>query len=399
MKKEINQLIFDISESYFRPFGFKVKKNSGGGIEIYKEINNVKIEGGFGYRFGSNSKLEYFGFLGIRHRFTDVEEIRSKIFSKYGIEDKTFSTVRLIDEEWRQQYISLTIDCDNLVSIEQHTRKLLDRLESHVLPVAEQYLSLPYWADFYEKKKETLYEVNQADLFYNYVNDEYRLKHLIILRLCGSPLFEEAFEIRKRPTMEYFEGNPDKESSMYEGAVRFRNVLLDLKELLDATSPKYDLHDLTPPFRFEKKEVVEEAKSQIKPKVVLKGRSLEVDVNVFDITLVQKQAVDAFLENIEGHYDTVLEEIISNAEFENQDGGDFSTDCGGTLACIAEESGLIKTKPVDFEREAAEHLYPQHISMDVEHDNVVISIANNYCDFVLNAHLTLAGHVEIVAWG
>jgi len=403
MKKEINQLIYNLCLPYFSRLGFKIKKRSQGGIFYTFKHGSFICSGAFVFS-GYMQKIDFLGRNALEIRLNEVEDIYCSVFRKNGLDVSNQVTITKVDDEWKKAFLndesanSFYIENDDFSAIETHTRRILNRIESHVLPLVQQYLSLPYWADLYEKKKETLYEENQADLYYNYVHDRYSVKHLIILKLCGSPSFKEAYEIRLRQISKLVEQNTEKESESFKRLLTIKNIILDLKELLDATPPKYDLHDLTPPFRFEKKEVEEEAKPQIKPKVVLKGRSLEVDVNVFDITPVQKQTVDVFLENIEGHYDTVLEEIISNAEFENQDGGDFSTDCGGTLACIAEESGLIKTKPVGFEREAAEHLYPQHISIDVEHDSVVISIANNYCDLVLNAHLMLAGHVEIVAW-
>lgn len=398
MKNIINQIIFEIANVFFKEYEIKVKKVSSGGVKFSINFPDIIINGGFAYRFNTSNEIEYFSYPTIEIKFSEVENVRTPILNKYSISDETFPSILFIDNEWREKYVWQKFKLDNITSIQAHTVKILERFETYMLPMAEQYLSLPYWAQHYEKKKANLYQNNEPDSFYRLVNDNYSLKHLIILKLCGSPSFEEAYIEQIKPSIEYLESQSDKDSKDYKSVQQYKQILLDLKETLDATPAKYDYRDITPPYRFIKK--VDAKPVEPKPsasEVYLEDRAVNVEINAFEISAEQQAKIDSFLKEIKKHFEAIREVIIDNAEFENEQGQlqNFE-DCSYVIQDIAEAKGLLDGQKLGFERAAAQYLYLKEIAIDPDQNQVTCTVASDFSNKQLTALLGLDGNVEIV---
>jgi hypothetical protein len=397
MKKDVIDLIYKISLPFFEKIDFKLKKNNQGGIIYNFKTTEFTLFGGIGF-FDAYKGITYIGESNFNIQIIAIEKIYDQALLKSKFEIRTSSrTFSISDIEFRNQVTEngnkwpKIIPFENKSLIEEHTIKILDRIEKIMLPQVEESLSLPYWISMFENKKKSLYE-REIGGFYPRINDDFMIKHLIILKLCDSPSYEKAFEIHLERTKSFLEKFPDSEHT------NSQNILVNnLKEILDATPAKYDYKDLTPPFKFVKNSSIEEPKSDAKRVITLAGKEVEVEINSFEVSEDQQTTIDEFLNNIALHFENAKLETINNAEFENEQGQlqDFE-DCSFVLYSIAEATGLLAKKPKDFEVEAAKYLYIKHISIDPDNNNAVLTMANTITDQLLYAHVTLSGHIDIV---
>jgi hypothetical protein len=396
MKNNFTDLIYNTSFLFFKNRNFNLKKTREDSILYNFKTNEFTLFGYFG--FSNEIKgIKYIGESNFKVQLLDIEKIYVEGLKKSQIEIPSILTFIKSDSEWRNintdngNMRPEIIPFENESLIEEHTLKILDRIENIMLPQVEESLSLPYWVSLYEKTKDVLYQ-RELGSFYWYLNDDFMIKHLIILKLCGSPSYEKAFEIHLERTKSFLEKFPD---SVHTNSQMI--LVNNLKEILDATPAKYDYKDLTPPFKFVKNSSIEEPKSDAKRVITLAGKEVEVEINSFEVSEDQQTTIDEFLNNIALHFENAKLETINNAEFENEQGQlqDFE-DCSFVLYSIAEATGLLTKKPKDFEVEAAKYLYLKHISIDPDNNNAVLTMANTITDQLLYAHVTLSGHIDIV---
>jgi hypothetical protein len=397
MKKDIIDFIYNISLPFFVNNNLKLKKNSQGGVIFTLKTKEFELFSGYGFSSYVNS-ISFARNLGFNIKISEIEIIYSNIVTNYNLNFfKNQPTVLFTDLEWQKKVTEnselypATISINDYNLIKDLTFEVISRIENVMFPLIENYLSLPFWASFYEEKKERIYQRGPGE-FYSNINDDYSIKHLIILKLCGSPSFEEAFDIHYERVKGFWEKFPEDEGTNSQMA-----MIKNLKEILDTTSLKYDYKDLTPPYKFVKNNSITVPKSDAKRVITLAGKEVEVEINSFDVSEDQQTTIDEFLNNIALHFENAKLETINNAEFENEQGQlqDFE-DCSFVLYSIAEATGLLTKKPKDFEVEAAKYLYIKHISIDPDNNNAVLTMANTITDQILYAHLTLSGHIDIV---
>ena len=385
MKKEIVNLIYNTSLLFFNSLNFKLKKTSNG-ILFSKKIPNIEIEGGFGFGYDT-FYINYGIFCTLNIRFLEVEDIYENILKKHNVNNFIFPTVGYTDIELKNDPGAI-FKHNDFEGIEAQTLKILERFQSFIIPVAEKYISIPYWADYFEKNQDTLYELNTIGPFYSYVRDNYTIKHLIILKLAGSPLFEKALAEKRNFFENLFEGKP-----ISEGITRMWNIYNDLEEILSKTEPKYSISDLTPPYRFVQSEKNEVDKKVFKPKVKVNGVEIETDINGFEINKAQKKEINQFLKNIESHFKNIKNEILAERAHEKSQGetlGEF----GETLYEIAQNANILNK--ANYDQLAVEYFNIQHIAINVEQAEAVIALGSEYTDWVFNAHLDMKGNILII---
>jgi hypothetical protein len=395
MKKDIIDFIYNISLPFFVNNNLKLKKNSQGGVVFTLKTKEFELFGGYGFSSYINS-ISYVRSLGFNIKISEIEMIYSNIVANYNLNFfKNQPTVLFTDLEWQKKIVENpdlypdTISINDYNFIKDLTFEVLNRIENIMFPLIENYLSLPFWASFYEEKKERIYLRGPGE-FYSNINDDYSIKHLIILKLCGSPSFEEAYNIHYERVKGFWEKFPEDEGTNSQMA-----MIKNLKDILDATPAKYDYRDLTPPYRFVKSEVARSSIAENKRNILVNDRKVEVEINGFEISAVQKNNIDIFLKDISKHFENVKSEIVNNAEFENEQGKlQCFEDSSGVLHAIAEALNIPFVE--GHEKLSADYLYLKNISIDAEQNEASLTIGSDYNETNLTALLSLSGKVEIV---
>jgi hypothetical protein len=395
MKKDIIDFIYNISLPFFVNNNLKLKKNSQGGVVFTLKTKEFELFGGYGFSSYINS-ISYVRSLGFNIKISEIEMIYSNIVANYNLNFfKNQPTVLFTDLEWQKKIVENpdlypdTISINDYNFIKDLTFEVLNRIENIMFPLIENYLSLPFWASFYEENKERIYLRGPGE-FYSNINDDYSIKHLIILKLCGSPSFEEAYNIHYERVKGFWEKFPEDEGTNSQMA-----MIKNLKDILDATPAKYDYRDLTPPYRFVKSEVARSSIAENKRNILVNDRKVEVEINGFEISAVQKNNIDIFLKDISKHFENVKSEIVNNAEFENEQGKlQCFEDSSGVLHAIAEALNIPFVE--GHEKLSADYLYLKNISIDAEQNEASLTIGSDYNETNLTALLSLSGKVEIV---